>query len=115
MFPATATTTSSDVAPSGVNTPRASTSLPRIPSAAPPGTPLTGINILKAGTDPIALADDAYPAWLWTLTENGSATDTSGATSSDEDDEAKKSIRLRIRKARERFIKEQNVASRKRR
>ena len=32
------------------------------------GTVLKGINIIKGGQDPVALADEEYPAWLWTLT-----------------------------------------------
>ncbi|ETS88061.1 hypothetical protein PFICI_01889 [Pestalotiopsis fici W106-1] len=34
-------------------------------SACAEGTVLTGLNYLKNKTDPVALADDAYPAWLW--------------------------------------------------
>lgn len=30
---------------------------------------MTGLNHTKAGSDPIALEDGDYPAWLWTLTE----------------------------------------------
>lgn len=26
---------------------------------------LTGLNYFKNRTDPVALADDAYPTWLW--------------------------------------------------
>ncbi len=31
------------------------------------GTVLAGLNIYKNGKDPVALADDAYPEWLWEL------------------------------------------------
>lgn len=34
-------------------------------SACPEGTVLTGLNYFKNRTDPVALADDAYPTWLW--------------------------------------------------
>jgi hypothetical protein len=34
-------------------------------SACAEGTVLNGLNYLKNKTDPVALADDAYPAWLW--------------------------------------------------
>jgi large subunit ribosomal protein L54 len=34
-------------------------------SSCPEGTVLTGLNYFKNKTDPVALADDAYPAWLW--------------------------------------------------
>ena len=26
---------------------------------------LTGLNYLKSGSDPVALKDEEYPAWLW--------------------------------------------------
>lgn len=32
-----------------------------------PGTQLTGLNILKGESDPIALPDDEYTDWLWTI------------------------------------------------
>ncbi|KAH6572883.1 hypothetical protein BSLG_002820 [Batrachochytrium salamandrivorans] len=31
------------------------------------GTILKGLNVLKDGHDPVAMADSAYPPWLWTL------------------------------------------------
>lgn len=34
-------------------------------SACSEGTVLTGLNYFKNKTDPVALADDAYPEWLW--------------------------------------------------
>ncbi|KAI1310390.1 mitochondrial ribosomal protein L37-domain-containing protein [Xylaria venustula] len=34
-------------------------------SSCPEGTTLTGLNYFKNKTDPVALADDAYPEWLW--------------------------------------------------
>jgi large subunit ribosomal protein L54 len=33
----------------------------------PAGTPLKGLNFYKDRQDPIALADEEYPAWLWTV------------------------------------------------
>lgn len=30
-----------------------------------PGTRLNGLSYIKGREDPVALADDAYPAWLW--------------------------------------------------
>ncbi|RKO97892.1 hypothetical protein CXG81DRAFT_7918, partial [Caulochytrium protostelioides] len=33
------------------------------------GTVMKGLNVLKDGSDPVALADDQYPAWLWLLFE----------------------------------------------
>ncbi|KAI8586299.1 mitochondrial ribosomal protein L37-domain-containing protein, partial [Geranomyces variabilis] len=38
-------------------------------SSVPEGTVLKGINILKDGKDPVAMADNQYPDWLWTLLE----------------------------------------------
>ncbi|KAK6341129.1 hypothetical protein TWF696_008218 [Orbilia brochopaga] len=39
-------------------------------SSVPAGTPLKGINYLKKLTDPIALPDEEYPAWLWRVLED---------------------------------------------
>ncbi|KAI9502988.1 mitochondrial ribosomal protein L37-domain-containing protein, partial [Coemansia spiralis] len=36
-------------------------------SSAPHGTVLKGLNIYKEGSDPVALKDEEYPEWLWTL------------------------------------------------
>ncbi|KAI0998341.1 hypothetical protein K3495_g9855 [Podosphaera aphanis] len=36
-------------------------------SISPAGTVLRGLNYLKGRSDPIALPDEDYPAWLWTL------------------------------------------------
>ncbi|KIR68802.1 hypothetical protein I312_100099 [Cryptococcus bacillisporus CA1280] len=41
-------------------------------SSCPAGTPLTNLSILKDKPDPVALPDDQYPAWLWTLLEDTS-------------------------------------------
>ncbi|KAJ1959342.1 hypothetical protein GGI12_004385 [Dipsacomyces acuminosporus] len=41
--------------------------LKRTPSAATHGTVLKGLNIYKDGKDPVALKDEEYPEWLWTL------------------------------------------------
>ncbi|KAG0213833.1 39S ribosomal protein L37, mitochondrial [Mortierella sp. GBA30] len=38
-------------------------------SSAPEGTILKGINYMKDGKDPLALADDAYPEWLWEIND----------------------------------------------
>ncbi|OHF01299.1 hypothetical protein CORC01_03332 [Colletotrichum orchidophilum] len=39
-------------------------------SSCPPGTVLNGLNYLKNKTDPIALPDEEYPDWLWTILES---------------------------------------------
>ncbi|KAG0233478.1 39S ribosomal protein L37, mitochondrial [Actinomortierella wolfii] len=41
----------------------------RVPSSAPEGTVLKGINYMKDGKDPVALPDDAYPDWLWEIND----------------------------------------------
>lgn len=38
---------------------------PRVVSSVPAGTVLKGCNVRKNGEDPVALADEEYPAWLW--------------------------------------------------
>jgi large subunit ribosomal protein L54 len=30
---------------------------------------MKGLNIMKAGTDPVAMPNADYPAWLWTITD----------------------------------------------
>ncbi|KAF2626900.1 hypothetical protein BU25DRAFT_431906 [Macroventuria anomochaeta] len=40
---------------------------PLVKSSVPAGTPLKGLNFEKNKSDPVALADDEYPAWLWTI------------------------------------------------
>ncbi|KAF9583169.1 39S ribosomal protein L37, mitochondrial [Lunasporangiospora selenospora] len=40
-----------------------------VQSSAPEGTVLKGLNYMKDGKDPVALADDAYPEWLWEIND----------------------------------------------
>lgn len=40
---------------------------PLVKSSIPAGQPLKGLNFLKDRQDPVAKADDEYPAWLWTI------------------------------------------------
>ncbi|EFQ86859.1 hypothetical protein CFE70_001083 [Pyrenophora teres f. teres 0-1] len=40
---------------------------PLIKSSIPAGQPLKGLNFLKDRQDPVALPDDEYPPWLWTI------------------------------------------------
>jgi large subunit ribosomal protein L54 len=42
-------------------------------SSCPPGTVLTGLSVIKDQPDPIALPDDQYPAWLWTVLDDNKA------------------------------------------
>jgi large subunit ribosomal protein L54 len=54
-------------------------------SSCPAGTPLNGLNYFKGKTDPVALPDEAYPAWLWKCLEvQKKATDTADADAGDE-------------------------------
>ncbi|TDZ25945.1 54S ribosomal protein L37 [Colletotrichum sidae] len=38
-------------------------------SSCPAGTILNGLNYFKGKTDPVALTDEEYPDWLWTVLE----------------------------------------------
>ena len=38
-------------------------------SSCPAGTVLNGLNYIKGKSDPVALADEAYPPWLWNCLE----------------------------------------------
>ena len=38
-------------------------------SSCPAGTVLNGLNYIKGKSDPVALADEAYPPWLWDCLE----------------------------------------------
>lgn len=40
---------------------------PLVKSSCPAGTVMKGLNIMKDGTDPIAMNDEEYPSWLWEL------------------------------------------------
>ncbi|ANB13857.1 mitochondrial 54S ribosomal protein YmL37 [Sugiyamaella lignohabitans] len=52
---------------SAPNTETTSSTKKTITSIAPAGTKLKGLNIKKGGEDPIALAENEYPEWLWEL------------------------------------------------
>ncbi|KZL70139.1 ribosomal protein subunit L37, partial [Colletotrichum tofieldiae] len=39
-------------------------------SSCPAGTVLNGLNYFKGRTDPVALRDEEYPEWLWTVLES---------------------------------------------
>ena len=38
-----------------------------VPSSVPAGTVLKGLNFMKNKPDPVAMEDNEYPAWLWTV------------------------------------------------
>ncbi|OLL24331.1 54S ribosomal protein L37, mitochondrial [Neolecta irregularis DAH-3] len=44
-------------------------------SSCPEGTILKGLNILKLGSDPVALPESEYPSWLWTISNGGKRID----------------------------------------
>ncbi|RSH92235.1 hypothetical protein EHS25_008650 [Saitozyma podzolica] len=48
-------------------------------SSVPAGTVLSGLSILKDQPDPVALPDDQYPAWLWTILDEPKASATSSS------------------------------------
>ncbi|TLD26263.1 mitochondrial ribosomal protein subunit L37 [Venturia nashicola] len=49
------------------NDPSKKTDSPTVLSSVPAGTPLKGLNFLKAKMDPVAMEDSEYPAWLWDI------------------------------------------------
>ncbi|BGP57728.1 hypothetical protein JCM8202v2_005375 [Rhodotorula sphaerocarpa] len=55
-------------APAAAAQPAAASAIPE--SSCPAGTVLKNLNYLKDASDPTALEDSAYPAWVWTLTES---------------------------------------------
>lgn len=70
-------------------------------SACPEGTVLTGLNYFKNRTDPVALADDAYPAWLWKCLEvQKKADEEADDDAGDEFSKSKKQRRLAAKRQR---------------
>ncbi|KAK8847433.1 hypothetical protein IAR55_005291 [Kwoniella newhampshirensis] len=67
----TASSSSSTSAPSSTSKPK-KLKTPKALSSCLPGTTLTGLSILKDKPDPVALPDDQYPSWLWTLLDDTS-------------------------------------------
>lgn len=53
-------------------------------SSCPAGTTLSGLNIFKDRADPVALPDDQYPTWLWTILEDGKKSATGAILESTE-------------------------------
>ncbi|KAI0842984.1 mitochondrial ribosomal protein L37-domain-containing protein [Hypoxylon sp. FL0890] len=82
-------------------------------SACPEGTVLTGLNYFKNQTDPVALADDAYPPWLWKcLSVQKKASEEADDDAGDEFSKSKKQRRLAAKRHRDteaRLLAEGNV------
>ncbi|KAL2154225.1 hypothetical protein VTH82DRAFT_2901 [Thermothelomyces myriococcoides] len=75
-------------------------------SSCPEGTVLHGLNYFKGKNDPVAMADDAYPAWLWKCLEVQKKTDaTESADAGDEFSKSKKQRRLALKKQRQQEAK----------
>ncbi|KAH8162841.1 hypothetical protein CIB48_g5402 [Xylaria polymorpha] len=70
-------------------------------SSCPEGTVLTGLNYFKNKADPLALADDAYPEWLWKCLEVQQKADEGEADDAgDEFSKSKKQRRLAAKRQR---------------
>ncbi|KAI1356701.1 mitochondrial ribosomal protein L37-domain-containing protein [Xylaria sp. FL0043] len=70
-------------------------------SSCPEGTVLTGLNYFKNKSDPVALADDAYPEWLWGCLEVQKKADEGEADDAgDEFSKSKKQRRLAAKRQR---------------
>ncbi|KAI0486103.1 mitochondrial ribosomal protein L37-domain-containing protein [Xylaria cf. heliscus] len=70
-------------------------------SSCPEGTVLAGLNYFKNKTDPLALADEAYPAWLWNCLEVQRKVDEGEADDAgDEFSKSKKQRRLAAKRQR---------------
>lgn len=62
---------------------------------------LTGLNYFKDRTDPVALPDDAYPAWLWKCLEvQKKADEDADEDAGDEFSKSKKQRRLAAKRQR---------------
>lgn len=59
---------------------------PAVVSSVPAGTVLKGLNFLKDKSDPVAMADEEYPAWLWKVLEGKGADAAGGVAAVDEGD-----------------------------
>ncbi|KAB5536357.1 mitochondrial ribosomal protein L37-domain-containing protein [Coniochaeta sp. 2T2.1] len=65
------------------------------------GTPLNGLNFIKGKTDPVALADEEYPEWLWNcLDVQKKASDAAEDDAGDEFSKSKKQRRLAAKRQR---------------
>ncbi|KAK0553686.1 hypothetical protein OC846_002410 [Tilletia horrida] len=68
-------------------------------SACPPGTVLSGLGIYKDKAEPVALPDDAYPSWLWSLIETSSGQSSGGLSIAGAANMSKGELRVAQKKA----------------
>merc|ERR1711977_214824 len=87
---------SSSISPSPASTP--ATSLPGL--AHPFSTPLKGLNYLKGRDDPVALAEEEYPEWLWTCLDKKEVEGEDGGAAGDEFSKSAKLRRKAAKRAR---------------
>lgn len=82
-------------------------------SSCPEGTSLTGLNYFKNKSDPVALADSAYPEWLWRCLDVQKRTDEGEADDAgDEFSKSKKQRRMAAKRQRaleEKLLAEGNL------
>ncbi|KAI2635487.1 mitochondrial ribosomal protein L37-domain-containing protein [Xylaria nigripes] len=70
-------------------------------SSCPEGTVMTGLNYFKNKTDPVALADEAYPSWLWSCLDVMKKLDQGESTDAgDEFSKSKKQRRIAAKRQR---------------
>ncbi|KAI9694612.1 MAG: hypothetical protein M1822_000228 [Bathelium mastoideum] len=88
-------TPSDPIPPGQHDTSKPATVTRLIQSSVPAGTPLRGLNYLKGKSDPLAKEDEAYPAWLWDLLRDTSATGEAGDEGTEAGDQFAKSKKQR--------------------
>ncbi|CAD6907165.1 unnamed protein product [Tilletia controversa] len=68
-------------------------------SACPPGTVLSGLGIFKDRAEPLALPDEDYPTWLWSLIETNNTTNSGGLSIAGTGNMTKGELRVAQKKA----------------
>ncbi|CZT07202.1 related to mitochondrial ribosomal protein L37p [Rhynchosporium agropyri] len=77
-----------------------SASKPTIVSSCTAGTPLRGLNYMKGRDDPVALAEDEYPEWLWRFLDKKVEEGEGGEGTGDEFSKSAKLRRAAAKRAR---------------
>ncbi|KLU84151.1 hypothetical protein MAPG_03196 [Magnaporthiopsis poae ATCC 64411] len=80
-------------------------------SSCPKGTVLTGLNFYKNKTDPVAMADKDYPAWLWTCLEVKQKASGDGDDGAGGDEFSKSKKQRRAAAKRQRLLEAKILAS----